>query len=46
MSEHFDFAVIGSGPGGQKAAVCAAKAGRSVALIEQEAQIGGACVLR
>lgn len=46
MSARYDFAVIGSGPGGQKAAVCAAKAGCSVALIEREAQLGGACVLR
>lgn len=46
MSERFDFAVIGSGPGGQKAAVCAAKAGCRVALIERERELGGACVLR
>lgn len=46
MRRRFDFAVIGSGPGGQKAAVCAAKAGCRVALIEQEQAVGGACVLR
>ena len=45
MSDHFDFAVIGSGPGGQKAAICAAKAGCRVALIERERELGGACVL-
>jgi len=44
MSRSFDFIVIGSGPGGQKAAVCAAKSGRSVALIEQDRHLGGACV--
>jgi NAD(P) transhydrogenase len=44
LSERYDFAVIGSGPGGQKAAVCAAKAGQRVALIEQARFLGGACV--
>lgn len=44
MNERFDFIVIGSGPGGQKAAIGAAKAGRSVALIEQDRFLGGACV--
>jgi NAD(P) transhydrogenase len=44
--ETVDFAVIGSGPAGQKAAVQAAKAGRSVVLVEREAAIGGACVRR
>jgi NAD(P) transhydrogenase len=39
-----DFAVIGSGPGGQKAAICAAKAGKKVVLVEREHQSGGACV--
>ena len=41
-----DFAIIGSGPAGQKAAIQAAKAGRSVVLIEREATIGGECVHR
>lgn len=41
---HFDFVVVGSGPGGQKAAVCAAKEGQRVALVEQDAHLGGACV--
>ncbi len=39
-----DFAVIGSGPGGQKAAICAAKAGKKVVLVEREHHSGGACV--
>jgi NAD(P) transhydrogenase len=39
-----DFAVIGSGPGGQKAAICAAKAGKKVVLVEREHRGGGACV--
>jgi NAD(P) transhydrogenase len=41
---HYDVVVIGSGPAGQKAAVQAAKAGRRVAIIEQDATPGGACV--
>jgi len=41
--EPFDIVVLGSGPAGQKAAVQAAKAGRSVCLVERDA-VGGACV--
>lgn len=40
----FDFAILGSGPAGQKAAIAAAKAGKSVVLVEREARMGGACV--
>lgn len=43
-SRRFDIAVVGSGPGGQKAAIQGVKAGRSVAIIERERSIGGACV--
>jgi NAD(P) transhydrogenase len=39
-----DFVVIGGGPGGQKAAICAAKAGKKVVLVERERRSGGACV--
>ena len=47
MSEAvYDIAVIGSGPGGQKAAVQGAKAGKKVLVIEQENDVGGACVHR
>lgn len=42
--EAFDFAVVGSGPAGQKAAICAAKAGRRVVVIERDAHPGGKCV--
>ncbi len=42
----YDVAVIGSGPAGQKAAIAAAKNGRSVAMIERERLVGGACVHR
>lgn len=43
---NYDVVVIGSGPGGQKAAVQAAKSGKRVALIEREREIGGACVYK
>ena len=36
--------VIGSGPAGQKAAIQAAKAGKRVAVIERDRQVGGSCV--
>ncbi len=42
--EKFDFIVIGSGPAGQRAAIQAAKLGRSVLLVEDHFRIGGACV--
>ncbi len=41
---HYDSLVIGSGPAGQKAAIQGAKAGKRVALIERERDLGGACV--
>ena len=41
-----DVLVIGSGPAGQKAAVQAAKAGKTVALVERDQSLGGACVHR
>ena len=41
-----DVLVVGAGPAGQKAAVQAAKAGRSVAVVEQHREIGGDCVHR
>lgn len=46
MRREFDVVVIGSGPAGQKAAVQAAKAGKTVALIERDKWLGGACVHR
>ena len=42
--KHVDMVVIGSGPAGQKAAIQAAKLGKSVALIEKNNIIGGACI--
>jgi NAD(P) transhydrogenase len=39
----YDLVVIGSGPGGQKAAIAAAKLGKTVALIERDTMLGGVC---
>ena len=44
--ENTEFLIIGAGPAGQKAAIQAAKAGRSVILVEREQKPGGACVTR
>jgi dihydrolipoamide dehydrogenase len=43
MSEHFQVAVIGSGPGGYIAALKAGQMGATVAVIEKH-QIGGTCL--
>lgn len=40
---HFDVIVIGSGPGGEGAAIKLAKAGKSVAIIEDHFLVGGGC---
>ena len=37
-----DYVVIGSGPAGQKAAIQAAKLGKSVIVIERDSALGGA----
>ncbi|MBC2606817.1 Si-specific NAD(P)(+) transhydrogenase [Pelagicoccus albus] len=42
--ELFDIIVIGSGPGGQKAAEQATKSGLKVAIVERERAVGGTCV--
>jgi len=39
-----DLVVIGSGPGGQKAAIAAAKLDRRVAVVERPEMLGGVCV--
>jgi NAD(P) transhydrogenase len=41
---HYDLVVIGSGPAGQKGAICAAKLRKRVALIDRRMMIGGVCV--
>jgi NAD(P) transhydrogenase len=40
----YDMAVIGTGPGGQWAAITAAKAGYRVAIVERKAVVGGVCI--
>ncbi|WP_049574036.1 Si-specific NAD(P)(+) transhydrogenase [Nonomuraea sp. SBT364] len=40
----FDVVVIGSGPGGQKAAIAAAKLEKRVAVVERRNMIGGVCI--
>ncbi|MSO76110.1 MAG: Si-specific NAD(P)(+) transhydrogenase [Alphaproteobacteria bacterium] len=40
----YDLFVIGSGPAGQRAAIQAAKLGKRVAVAEQKAVVGGACI--
>ena len=40
----FDVLAIGSGPGGQKAAIATAKLGRRAAIVERKDMIGGVCL--
>src|ERR1700679_3288897 len=40
----FELIVIGSGPGGQRAAINAVKAGKRVALVEKQSAVGGVCI--
>ncbi|MFD3585230.1 Si-specific NAD(P)(+) transhydrogenase [Streptomyces sp. NPDC058683] len=40
----FDMLVIGSGPGGQKAAIAAAKLGRRVAVVDSPEMVGGVSI--
>jgi len=40
----YDLVVIGSGPAGQKGAICAAKLGKKVAIVDRKRTIGGVCV--
>lgn len=43
-AQEYDMVVIGSGPGGQKAAIASAKLGKSVAVVERGQMLGGVCV--
>ena len=40
---HYDVAIVGSGPAGERGATRAAFLGKKVAVIEKEAVPGGAC---
>jgi len=42
-AQHFDAIIIGSGPGGEGAAMGLTKAGFNVAIIEREDSVGGGC---
>lgn len=42
-SYDYDLIVIGSGPGGQKAAIAGAKLGKRVAVIDKQEMVGGVC---
>jgi NAD(P) transhydrogenase len=47
VSEHpydYDLVVVGSGPGGQRAAVAAAKLGQKVAVVDRRTMVGGVCI--
>ena len=43
-SAEYDLLVLGSGPGGQKAAIAAAKLGHRAAVVERRAMVGGVCI--
>jgi NAD(P) transhydrogenase len=43
-ANEYDLVVIGSGPAGQKAAICAAKMRKKVAIIDRKRTMGGVCV--
>src|SRR5262245_41853980 len=46
IRNHYDVIVIGSGPGGEGAAMTATKGDRRVAVIDQDAEVGGSCTHR
>ena len=44
MEYDYDLLVLGSGPGGQKAAIAGAKLGRRVGIVERRQMVGGVCI--
>ena len=42
--QSYDLIVVGSGPAGQKGAICAAKLRKRVAIVDRAVMIGGVCV--
>src|SRR6202790_3350625 len=44
QANEYDLVVIGSGPAGQKGAICAAKMRKKVAIIDRRLTMGGVCV--
>ena len=44
MKYDYDLLVVGTGPGGHRAAIAAAKLGRPVAIVDRRHMIGGVCI--
>jgi NAD(P) transhydrogenase len=44
QANEYDLVVIGSGPAGQKGAICTAKMRKRVAIIDRRLTMGGVCV--
>ena len=44
MKYDYDLLVIGSGPGGHRAAIAAAKLGHRVAIVDRRQMLGGVCI--
>lgn len=44
MKFDYDLLVVGSGPGGHRAAIAAAKLGSKVAIVDRKQMIGGVCI--
>jgi NAD(P) transhydrogenase len=44
VNDDYDVLVIGTGPGGQKAALAAAKSGCRTAIVEKRTVVGGVCI--
>jgi NAD(P) transhydrogenase len=44
MGYDYDLLVLGSGPGGQKAAIAGAKLGQRVGIVERKNMVGGVCI--
>lgn len=42
--KHYDVIVLGAGPGGEGAAMTAAKNGKTVAVVDRHDEVGGGCV--
>ena len=44
MAYDFDLLVLGSGSGGEKAAIAGAKLGRRIGIVERRHMVGGVCI--
>jgi dihydrolipoyl dehydrogenase len=44
MADHYDVVIIGAGPGGYVAAICAAQLGLKTACVESRGSLGGTCL--